>query len=74
MFSASHTLEYSFSAWALAQWAKRERRTDDYGKLMELSKGWERLYNPACNFIQPRRRDGSFIDRFDPMQVWRGFQ
>lgn len=74
MFSASHTLEYSFSAWAMAQWAKQEERWDDYEKLIYLSKGWERLYNPACNFIQPRKRDGSFIDRFDPMQVWRGFQ
>lgn len=74
MFSASHTLEYSFSAWAVAQWAKQSGKWEDYEKLMYLSKGWERLYDTATNFVHPRRKDGSFIENFDPMQVWRGFQ
>lgn len=29
-FSASHTLEYSFSSYAVAQWAKALGKTDDY--------------------------------------------
>lgn len=74
MFSASHTLEYSFGAYAVAQMAKQLGKTDDYDKLMQLSKGWEHLYNPAVNFIQPRYADGRFIENFDPLQVWRGFQ
>lgn len=74
MFSASHTLEYSFSAWAVAQWAKQLGNKDDYERLMSLSKGWERLYDTSCNFVRPKRKNGSFIERFDPMQVWRGFQ
>lgn len=74
MFSASHTLEYSFSAWAVAQWAKQLGKTDDYERLMYLSKGWERLYDTSTNFVRPRKKDGSFIDGFNPMQVWRGFQ
>lgn len=73
-FSASHTLEYSFSAWAVAQWAKQLGKTADYNRLMKLSKGWERLYDPSTNFIRPRLKDGTFIDHFDPMEVWRGFQ
>ncbi|MBQ5374040.1 MAG: glycoside hydrolase family 92 protein, partial [Bacteroidaceae bacterium] len=36
-FSASHTLEYSFSAYAVAQWAKALGKEDDYARLMELS-------------------------------------
>lgn len=74
MFSASHTLEYSYSAWAVAQWAKKLGKTDDYDKLMWLSKGWERIYDPSTNFVHPKKADGSFIDNFNPMQVWRGFQ
>ena len=74
MFSASHTLEYSYSAWAVAQWAKKLGNTDDYDKLMWLSKGWERIYDPSTNFVHPKKADGSFIDNFNPMQVWRGFQ
>lgn len=74
MFSASHTLEYSYSAWAVAQWAKQLGKTADYDTLMNLSKGWERLYDPATNFVRPRKADGQFIADFNPMQVWRGFQ
>lgn len=74
MFSASHTLEYSYSAWAVAQWAKAVGDEANYERLTALSKGWERLYDPSCDFIRPKRADGRFVDNFDPMQVWRGFQ
>ena len=74
MFSASHTLEYAYSAWAVAQWAKQLGKTDDYNRLMDLSKGWERIYDPSCNFVRPKKKDGTFIEDFNSMQVWRGFQ
>lgn len=74
MFSASHTLEYAYSAWAVAQWAKSLGDTENYDKLMNLSKGWERLYDTSCNFIRPKKADGKFVDNFNPMEVWRGFQ
>lgn len=74
MFSASHTLEYSFGAYAVAQMAKELGKTDDYNQLMELSKGWERIYDPELNLIRPKLENGKFIEDFDPMQVWRGFQ
>ncbi len=74
MFSASHTLEYSYSAWAVAQWAKQLGKMDDYNRLMYLSKGWERIYDPSCNFVRPKKKNGTFIEDFNPMQVWRGFQ
>lgn len=41
---------------------------------MDLSKGWERIYDPSCNFVRPKKKDGTFIEDFNPMQVWRGFQ
>lgn len=74
MFSASHTLEYSFGAYAVAQMAKELGKTDDYNRLMDLSKGWERIYDPELNLIRPKWENGKFIENFDPMQVWRGFQ
>lgn len=74
MFSASHTLEYAYSAWAVAQWAKQLGKTEDYNRLMDLSKGWDRIYDPSCNFVRPKKEDGTFIEDFNPMQVWRGFQ
>lgn len=74
LFSASHTLEYAYSAWAVAQWAKKLGKTNDYARLMDLSKGWERIYDPSLHFVRPKKADGSFITPFHPMQVWRGFQ
>ena len=74
MFSASHTLEYSFQAWATAQLAQALGHTGDVAQLMSLSKGWERIYDAETGFVRPRLKDGRWIENFDPMQVWRGFQ
>ena len=73
-FSASHTLEYAFQAWAVAQMAHQLGHADDASRLMGLSRAWERLYDPSANFIRPKLKNGQFIAAFDPMQVWRGFQ
>lgn len=73
-YSASHTLEYSYSAYAVAQLAKALGRTADYERLMTLSRGWENIYDPQANFMHPRYEDGTFVENFDPLQVWRGFQ
>lgn len=73
-FSASHTLEYSFSAYAVAQWAKALGKTDDYNRLMDLSKGWERLFDDSLDLIHPRDVEGKFLDNFNPLESWRGFQ
>ncbi|MEE0690764.1 MAG: GH92 family glycosyl hydrolase, partial [Bacteroidaceae bacterium] len=59
-FSASHTLEYSFSAYAVAQWAKALGKDDDYARLMELSRGWEKLFNDSLKLIHPRNAEGQF--------------
>ena len=73
-FSASHTLEYSFSSFAVAQFAKQLDKRDDYERLMELSKGWKKLYDADTKLIRPRNMDGSFIEEFDPLAPWIGFQ
>ena len=73
-FSASHTLEYSFSAYAVAQWAKQLGKDKDYEQLMWLSRGWERLFDPEWSVVRPRLANGNFIDNFNPIEAWRGFQ
>ena len=73
-FANSHTLEYSFSAYAAAQMAKSLRKKADYQKFMQLSDGWKKILNPENKLMHPRLADGSFADNFDPYQPWRGFQ
>lgn len=41
---------------------------------MELSRGWQQLFDPETQLIRPRTAEGKFIDNFDPLQSWRGFQ
>ncbi|MFD2144060.1 glycoside hydrolase family 92 protein [Mucilaginibacter antarcticus] len=73
-FSASHTMEYSFSTFAAAQMAKSLGKTDDYQSFMKYSNGWQQLFDKEQKLIRPKYADGTFIDKFDPTEPWRGFQ
>ncbi len=73
-FSVSHTLEYSFSAYATAQIAKQLGYEDDYRQLMELSNGWAKVFDDKLKLVRPRVPGGAFIDNFNPLESWRGFQ
>lgn len=73
-FGSSHTMEYSFSAYAMAQWAKALGKDADYKRFMELSNGWTKLFDDSVKRIHPRDIDGNFIDNFKPLEPWRGFQ
>ena len=73
-FAASHTLEYSFSAYATAQLARQLGHEEDYALLMELSDGWAKIFDDDLKLVHPRGVDGNFIDNFDPLESWRGFQ
>lgn len=73
-FSGSHTLEYSFSAFAVAQWAKKLGKKSDYATLLKLSKSWQNIFDPVTKYMRPRYADGRFVDNFKPTEPWRGFQ
>ena len=73
-FSASHTLEYAFSAYAVGNWAKALGKHKDFEQLHHMSKAWEQLYDPSLRIVRPKLANGQFIDNFDPSQPWRGFQ
>ena len=73
-FSVSHTLEYGFSAYATAQLAKQLGHEEDYRQLMDLSDGWAKVFDDSLKLVRPRVPGGAFIDHFDPLESWRGFQ
>ena len=73
-FGASHTLEYSFSAYAVAQFAKALGKTSDYERLIKLSKGWKLIFDNQTKLMRPRDTDGKFVSNFDPSKPWKGFQ
>lgn len=73
-FGTSHTLEYSFGAYAVAQFAKELGLNDDYEQLMKLSKGWKEVFDPSLKLVRPKDEKGNFIKDFDPSKAWVGFQ
>jgi len=73
-FGASHTLEYAFSSYAVAQMAKKRGNEEDYHKLMKQAGYWKNLFDTETRFIRPKLPNGEFIKDFDPMKAWDGFQ
>jgi len=73
-FSCSHTLEYSYTSFAVAQMAKALGKEQDYNLLMSLSKGWEKIFHPVRKMMWPKLENGEFFEKFDPSQPHNGFQ
>lgn len=74
VFGASHTMEYSFSSYAVAQFAKHLNKENDHQKLSKMASNWENLFDPETELIRPRTLDGVFLKDFDPLMAWAGFQ
>lgn len=73
-FSASHTLEYCFSAFAVGEFAKNLGKTEDYRRLISLAGGYKNLFDSAYGYMRPVESDGVFVKDFSPKMVWNGFQ
>lgn len=73
-FSCSHTLEYSFTSFAVAQMAKSLGREEDYKLLTDLSHGWERIFHPKRKLMWPKLENGRFVENFDAAVPHDGFQ
>ncbi len=73
-FGASHTMEYCFSSFAVSQFAKHLGKEDDYKLLSNLSNGWKNLYDPETRLIRPKDTKGNFLEDFNPLAPWKGFQ
>ena len=73
-FSVSHTLEYCFSAYAVAQFAKALGKEEKYQELMQLADNWKNLYDENTDFIRPKDANGNYLSNFDPFEPWVGYQ
>jgi predicted alpha-1,2-mannosidase len=73
-FCVSHTLEYCFGSFAVAQMAKTLGKEDDYKFLMKQADNYKLLFDSTTNFFRPRELNGGFVKEFDPMKAWVGFQ
>ena len=64
----SKSLEYALDDWSVAQVALKLGRQSDYERYMQLSKAYEKLYDPQTGFIRPKDNKGVFqsADGFKP--------
>jgi predicted alpha-1,2-mannosidase len=60
------TLEYNVADFGVAQLAQRLGDTATHLEFMRRAQGWQALFNPATDWLQPRFADGSFLTPFDP--------
>ncbi|PWG78752.1 GH92 family glycosyl hydrolase [Pararcticibacter amylolyticus] len=74
VFGASHTLEYSFSSFAVAQFAKSLGKEKDYQLLSGMASNWQNIFDPETRLMRPRTVDGKFLGDFKPLAPWEGFQ
>ena len=66
--SVSKTLEYAYDDWCIAQMA-REMGRDSLAEVFHRRSGnWRNLFDPETKFFRARR-NGGFIDPFDPYEV-----
>lgn len=73
-FSVSHILEYCYNSYAVAQFAKAMGRKAEYTQLMKLSTAWEDYYDDNIDFVRPKVISDKFLEPFDPLAPWIGFQ
>ena len=73
-FSASHTLEYCFGAYAASQLAASLGKNANAKMLKQYADGWHYLFDSTLRLIRPKDSLGHFIDHYDPYEPWRGFQ
>ena len=64
--SASMTLEYAYNDWCIAQMARHLGKTAQHSAYLARAGNYAKHFNPTKGFMQGRRRDGSWVEPFDP--------
>ncbi|MEY3597695.1 MAG: hypothetical protein RL521_117 [Bacteroidota bacterium] len=69
--SVSKTLEYAYNDWCVAEmdWLLHQnKKSEVYLTYSKRAQSWKNIFDPVTHFMRPRR-NGGFIEPFDPYQV-----
>lgn len=66
--SVSKTLEYAYNDWCIAQLAGALGEREIERRFLARSRQWQNLYDPKTGFLRARR-NGGFVEPFDPYEV-----
>ena len=60
------TLEYSWDDYAMAKFAKKLGKEDDYRMFLARAHNYTNMFDASTGFMRGRNEDGSWISPFDP--------
>jgi predicted alpha-1,2-mannosidase len=67
------TLEYSWDDHAMALFAKKLGKDDDYEMFLRRSHNYQNVFDPSIGFMRGRTDDGKWIAPFDPREPYYNF-
>jgi predicted alpha-1,2-mannosidase len=70
---AATTLEYSWDDYALALYAKKLGKEDDYQMFLKRAHNYRNVFDPSVGFMRGRTADGKWISPFDPREPYYNF-
>jgi predicted alpha-1,2-mannosidase len=70
---AATTLEYSWDDSAMALYAKKLGKEDDYQMFLKRAHNYQNVFDPSTGFIRGKTADGKWISPFDPQEPYYNF-
>jgi predicted alpha-1,2-mannosidase len=70
---AATTLEYSWDDYAMALYARRLGREDDYEMFLKRAHSYRNVFDPSVGFMRGKTEDGQWISPFDPREPYYNF-
>jgi predicted alpha-1,2-mannosidase len=70
---AATTLEYAWDDYAMAQYAKKLGKMDDYAMFLKRAHNYVNVFDKSIGFIRGRTADGKWISPFDPQEPYYNF-
>lgn len=70
---AATTLEYSWDDHAMALYAKKLGKEDDYQMFLKRAHNYHNVFDPSIGFVRGRTADGEWISPFDPQEPYYNF-
>jgi predicted alpha-1,2-mannosidase len=67
------TLEYSWDDYALALYAKKLGKEDDYNLFLKRAHNYRNVFDPSIGFMRGKTEDGEWISPFDPREPYYNF-
>jgi predicted alpha-1,2-mannosidase len=70
---AATTLEYSWDDYALALYAKKLGRQQDYETFLTRAHNYKNVFDSSIGFMRGKTEDGKWISPFDPREPYYNF-